>query len=108
MTDNVATSYFQNQKKLTPKQARWQDFLAEFDYVMEYKPGIANVVADALSRKTMLASASSVASNLLDQGGHQTRPFRQGTRGDGQRGEDPTVLGRRCRSVHRGTKSLRA
>lgn len=30
-TDNVATSYFQTQKKLSPKQARWQDFLAEFD-----------------------------------------------------------------------------
>ncbi|RVW69261.1 Retrovirus-related Pol polyprotein from transposon 17.6 [Vitis vinifera] len=28
-TDNVATSYFQTQKKLSPKQARWQDFLAD-------------------------------------------------------------------------------
>uniref|UniRef100_A0A803NAQ1 Reverse transcriptase RNase H-like domain-containing protein n=1 Tax=Chenopodium quinoa TaxID=63459 RepID=A0A803NAQ1_CHEQI len=33
-TNNVATSYFQNQKKLSPKQARWQDFLADFDYAM--------------------------------------------------------------------------
>ncbi|KAK3006442.1 hypothetical protein RJ639_017437 [Escallonia herrerae] len=32
-TDNIATSYFQSQKKLSPKQARWQDFLAEFDYL---------------------------------------------------------------------------
>ncbi|KAK3038626.1 hypothetical protein RJ639_027289 [Escallonia herrerae] len=31
-TDNIATSYFQSQKKLSPKQVRWQDFLAEFDY----------------------------------------------------------------------------
>nr|GFB98555.1 uncharacterized protein [Tanacetum cinerariifolium] len=42
-TDNIATSYFQTQKKLSPKQARWQDFLAEFDYQLEYKPGKANV-----------------------------------------------------------------
>ncbi|XP_054793649.1 uncharacterized protein LOC129299213 [Prosopis cineraria] len=56
MTDNVATSYFQTQKKLSPKQARWQDFLAEFDYWLEYKPGKANVVADALSRKAELAT----------------------------------------------------
>ena len=57
--DNVATSYFQTQKKLSPKQARWQDFLAEFDYTLEYKPGSANHVADALSRKAELASITS-------------------------------------------------
>ncbi|KAH9720957.1 Endonuclease [Citrus sinensis] len=58
LTDNVATSYFQTQKKLSPKQARWQDFLAEFDYRLEYKPGKANVVADALSRKSELVTLS--------------------------------------------------
>nr|XP_033511370.1 uncharacterized protein LOC117276159 [Nicotiana tomentosiformis] len=47
------------QKKLTPKQASWQDFLAEFDYVLEYKPGKGNVVADALSRKAELAAITS-------------------------------------------------
>ncbi|GKV33019.1 hypothetical protein SLEP1_g41575 [Rubroshorea leprosula] len=66
-TDNVATSYFQRQKKLTPKQARWQDFLAEFDYVMEYKPGRANVVADALSRKATFASISRPEGNILNR-----------------------------------------
>ena len=58
MTDNVATRYFQIQKKLSSKQARWQDFLAEFDYRLEYKPGKANVVADALSCKAELATLS--------------------------------------------------
>ncbi|KAH9752509.1 Endonuclease [Citrus sinensis] len=58
MTDNVVTSYFQTQKKLSPKQVRWQDFLAEFDYQLEYKPGKANVVADALSRKAELVTLS--------------------------------------------------
>lgn len=33
-TDNVATSYFLMPKKLTPKQARWQAFLAPFYFVM--------------------------------------------------------------------------
>ncbi|KAJ0039649.1 hypothetical protein Pint_27365 [Pistacia integerrima] len=67
LTDNVATSYFQTQKKLSPKQARWQDFLAEFDYVLEYKPGKTNVVADALSHKAELASISQVTSALADR-----------------------------------------
>ncbi|KAE8661278.1 hypothetical protein F3Y22_tig00116012pilonHSYRG00001 [Hibiscus syriacus] len=66
-TDNVATSYFQTQKKLSPKQARWQDFLAEFDYTLEYKPGKANVVADALSRKAELAAISLAKGTVLER-----------------------------------------
>ncbi|KAG8364869.1 hypothetical protein BUALT_Bualt18G0043300 [Buddleja alternifolia] len=66
-TDNVATSYFQTQKKLSPKQARWKDFLAEFDYVLEYKPGKANVVADALSRKAELAAISLAKGNVHEK-----------------------------------------
>ncbi|KAK8586224.1 hypothetical protein V6N13_130745 [Hibiscus sabdariffa] len=50
-TDNVANSYFLTQKKLSPKQARWQMFLAKFDFAMEYKSGKAYLVADALSRR---------------------------------------------------------
>ncbi|KAE8736351.1 cytochrome P450 78A7-like [Hibiscus syriacus] len=50
-TDNVANSYFLTQKKLSPKQARWQEFLAEFDLSLEHKPGKVNSVADALSRR---------------------------------------------------------
>lgn len=65
-TDNVATSYFQTQKKLSPKQARWQDFLAEIDFRFEYKPGKANQVADALSRKAELAALSKPEGILLD------------------------------------------
>lgn len=66
-TDNVATSYFLKQKKLTPKQIMWQDFLAEFDYVMEYKLGKANEVADALSRKAKLATITSPSFSLVER-----------------------------------------
>nr|GEV92016.1 hypothetical protein CTI12_AA187700 [Tanacetum cinerariifolium] len=66
-TDNIATSYFQTQKKLSPKQARWQDFLAEFDYQLEYKPGKANVVADALSRKAEFTAITQAQFFIQDQ-----------------------------------------
>lgn len=59
MTDNIATSYFQTQRKLSPKQAGWQDFLAEFDYELVYKPVKANVVTDALSRNFEITTISS-------------------------------------------------
>lgn len=65
-TDNVATSYFQSQKKLTPKQARWQDFLAEFNYELVYKPGKGNVVADALSRKAELAAITTAYCDIRE------------------------------------------
>ncbi|KAI4313259.1 hypothetical protein L6164_026250 [Bauhinia variegata] len=67
MTNNIVTSYFQTQKKLSPKQARWQDFLAEFDYELQYKLDKANVVADALNRKielTTLTASTPIATSL--------------------------------------------
>ncbi|EOY14161.1 Uncharacterized protein TCM_033451 [Theobroma cacao] len=64
-TNNVATSYFQSHKKLSPKQSRWQDFLTKFNYVLEYKPGQANLVADVLSRKATLAAINEVQTELL-------------------------------------------
>lgn len=63
--DNVATSYFQIQKKLSPKQAHWQDFLAEFHYWLEYKPRKTNIVANALSQKAELTLISQPKSSLL-------------------------------------------
>ena len=55
-TDNVAASYFSSQPKLSAKQARWQDFLADFDMTIEYRPGRHNAVTDALSKKGQLAT----------------------------------------------------
>ncbi|GKA65586.1 putative nucleotidyltransferase, ribonuclease H [Tanacetum coccineum] len=66
-TDNIATSYFQTQKKLSPKQAHWQDFLAEFDYQLEYNPRKANVVANALSRKAEFAAITQAQFFLQDR-----------------------------------------
>ncbi|GJW22906.1 putative nucleotidyltransferase, ribonuclease H [Tanacetum coccineum] len=42
-------------------------FLAEFDYQLEYKPGKANVVADALSRKTEFVAITQAQFFLQDQ-----------------------------------------
>ncbi|KAL0457824.1 UNVERIFIED_CONTAM: Transposon Tf2-11 polyprotein [Sesamum latifolium] len=47
--------------KLTSRQARWQELLSEFPFVLEYWAGSSNHVADALSRRADLASLGSVA-----------------------------------------------
>lgn len=49
-TDNVAATYFSSQPRITGKQARWQQLLAEYDFEILHKLGAQNVVADALSR----------------------------------------------------------
>ncbi|KAL0430882.1 UNVERIFIED_CONTAM: Transposon Tf2-11 polyprotein [Sesamum radiatum] len=49
------------QPKLTSRQARWQELLSEFHFVLEYRAGSSNHVADALSRRADLASLVSVA-----------------------------------------------
>eukprot|EP00054_Salpingoeca_dolichothecata_P030771 m.253449 g.253449 ORF g.253449 m.253449 type:complete len:1325 (-) comp26718_c0_seq14:104-4078(-) len=49
-TDNVPLTFLLTQPKLSKRQLRWLDTLAEFDLQFRYVPGAANVVADAISR----------------------------------------------------------
>lgn len=70
VTDNVANTYFKTWKKLSQKQARWQEFLAEYDFVWIHRPRRQNQVADALSRKTVeayVAALTTVVTDFLDK-----------------------------------------
>ena len=49
-TDHWTLECFQGQRDLSRRQARWQEFLAEYDFAIEYVKGGDNTVADALSR----------------------------------------------------------
>ena len=60
-TNNSAASHILTQSKLSAKQARWKEFLAEFDMEIEYRSGRTNRVADALSRRADLASLVQIA-----------------------------------------------
>ncbi|KAL0411417.1 UNVERIFIED_CONTAM: hypothetical protein Slati_3731400 [Sesamum latifolium] len=60
-TDNTAVSHFITHPKLTSRQAHWQKLLSEFHFVLEYRVGSRNHVADALGRRANLASLGSVA-----------------------------------------------
>ncbi|WRX21060.1 Integrase [Theobroma cacao] len=56
-TNHKSLKYLLTQKELNLRRRRWLELIKDYDLVIDYHPGKANVVADALSRK----SSSSLA-----------------------------------------------
>lgn len=50
-TDHKALEYFMSTKSLNARQARWAELLADYHFLIAYRPGKENPLADALSRK---------------------------------------------------------
>ena len=51
-SDHKSLKYIFTQKDLNLRQRRWVEYLEDYDFTLNYHPGKANVVADALSRKS--------------------------------------------------------
>ncbi|GBE85305.1 Retrovirus-related Pol polyprotein from transposon 17.6 [Sparassis crispa] len=50
VTDHKGLTHLLTQKNLSGRQAHWLELISEFDFEIQYVPGIENVLADALSR----------------------------------------------------------
>ncbi|KAA0052004.1 Transposon Ty3-I Gag-Pol polyprotein [Cucumis melo var. makuwa] len=53
-TDHKSLKYIFDQKELNLRQKRWLELIKDYDCTIEYHPGKANIVVDALSRKSRL------------------------------------------------------
>ncbi|KAG8496889.1 hypothetical protein CXB51_008087 [Gossypium anomalum] len=54
-TDHKSLKYLMTQKELNLRQRRWLELLKDYELIIDYHLGKANVVADALSRKSLFA-----------------------------------------------------
>lgn len=50
-SDHQSLEIFMRTKKLTARQARWAEYLSQFNFQLEYRTGKANGQADALTRR---------------------------------------------------------
>ncbi|XP_073056978.1 uncharacterized protein [Primulina eburnea] len=55
-TDHESLKYLKGQQKLNKRHAKWVAFIGTFPYIIKYKQGKDNVVADTLSRRYVLIS----------------------------------------------------
>ena len=54
-TNHKSLKYLLTQKELNLRQRRWLELFKDYDCIVDYHPEKANVMADALSRKTVAA-----------------------------------------------------
>ena len=68
-TDHKSLKYLPSQRELNLRQHRWMELIKDYNCMIDYHPGKANVVADALSRKLMqMLQALNAHLSLLDDG----------------------------------------
>ena len=67
-SDHKSLNYIFTQWDLNMRQRRWMEYLEDYDFTLHYHPGKANVVVDALSRKSLgvLASVASWELQMLE------------------------------------------
>ena len=67
-SDHKSLKYIFTQRDLNMRQHGWMEYLEDYDFTLHYHPGKANVVVDALNRKSwgMLASVASREWQILE------------------------------------------
>ena len=96
-SDHKSLKYIFTQRDLNMRQRIWMEFLEDYDFTLHYHPGKANVVADALGRKSRgaLASIASQEWRMLKTVGQFGLQYNEQTQGTlGSLVATPSLLSR--------------
>lgn len=66
LTDHANLTNFMGKQRLSRRQARWAQFLSQYEFTIDYRPGTKNKKADALTRRS---------EDLPEEGDGRGRPF---------------------------------
>ena len=82
-SDHKSLKYIFTQRDLNMRQRRWMEFLEDYYFTLHYHPSKANMVADALSRKSQgaLASIASREWRMLETVGQFGLQYSEQTQG---------------------------
>ncbi|KAJ1033423.1 hypothetical protein NDA13_001414 [Ustilago tritici] len=67
LTDHKALKYFKSQHHITGQQARWAVLLADFDFVLQYRPGDKAGEPDALTQQVNMQPVGEEQEHNLQQ-----------------------------------------
>ena len=100
-SDHKSLRYIFTQRDLNMRQRKWMEFLEDYEFTLHYQPGKANVVADALSRKSqgVLASIASWEWQMLETMGQFELQYKEQAQGTlGSLAATPSLLSRMIES----------
>ena len=67
-SDHKSLKYIFTEQDLNMRQRRWMEYLKDYDFTLHYHPSKANVVVDALSRKSQGVLVSVASREWQTQG----------------------------------------
>ena len=108
-SDHKSLKYIFTQRDLNMREARWMEYLQDYDFTLQYHPGKTNVVADALSRKSrgVLASVASREWLILEIVGQFGLQYSKRTQGVlGSLAATPSLLSRMIESQGQDAKIM--
>ena len=63
-SDHNNLKYFKSPQKISPRQARWHEFLQDYHFELTHFPGKSNTIADLLSRRKDLEEGVNINENV--------------------------------------------